>query len=124
MEAAALFASSGMDLARAEFALLRAEIDENLRSQFRALLIAGIALGLIIIALACGAVALAMVLAPYVGGPAASYAIIAGVTLVCAIIFLLIARNMLSLQNLLPHRFMDSLSRVHFGYREDMHERG
>ncbi len=99
------------ELASKEFALFRAELAENIRR-----LIAGIAM--LIVAAIFGVATIVLLtaalvewIAVLVGSNALAALIVAGVTLVLAIIFALIARNRLSLTTLEPRRTRESVNR-------------
>ena len=99
------------ELASKEFALFRAELAENIRR-----LIAGIAM--LIVAAIFGVATIVLLtaalvewIAVLVGSNALAALIVAGVTLVLAVIFALIARNRLSLTTLEPRRTRESVNR-------------
>ena len=99
------------ELASKEFALFRAELSENIGR-----LIAGIVMLMIAAIFGVATIVLltaALVewIAVLVGSPALAALIVAGVTLLLAVIFALIARNRLSLTTLHPRRTRESVNR-------------
>lgn len=99
------------ELASKEFALFRAELSENIGRLIAGLVMLVIAAIFGVATIVLLTAALVEWIAVLVGSPALAALIVAGVTLLLAVIFALIARNRLSLTTLNPRRTRESVNR-------------
>jgi uncharacterized membrane protein len=111
----------GVALLNAEMRLLMAETSSNLRSQISAavaLVVAGV-LGLVGLVLL--AAAAAWFLAVWLGSPGLAYLIVAVAVIFIALVIFVVARRRLSLDQLIPHRFLRTLNEMRFNLRAKRH---
>jgi hypothetical protein len=111
----------GVALLNAEMRLLVAETGANLRSQMMAaiaLVVAGVfgLIGLVFLAAAA-----AWFLAAYLESAGLAYLIVAIAVLLLALAIFLVARRRLSLDYLIPHRFLRSINGLRFDLQERRH---